>query len=43
MLRIHRESTGLKCCKNYKAIIEYTNDMDDIYKNIEEHNSQSFA
>ena len=30
-----RESTGLKRFDNYKNFIEYSNDMDDIYKNIE--------
>ena len=34
-----RESTGLKHCLNdYKAFIEYFNDMDNIFKNIEEYN-----
>ena len=33
-----RESTGLKYFNNSKAFIEYTNDMNNIYKNIEEHN-----
>ena len=33
-----RESTGLKYFNDSKAFIEYSNDMDDIYKNIEEHN-----
>ena len=31
-----RESTGLKYLNDSKAFIEYSNDMDDIYKNIEE-------
>ena len=31
------ESTGLKRFNHSKAFIEYLNDMDDIYKNIEEH------
>ena len=31
-----RESTGLKHFNDSKAFIEYSNDMDDIYKNIEE-------
>ena len=31
-----RESTGLKYFNDSKAFIEYSNDMDDIYKNIEE-------
>ena len=33
-----RESAGLKCLNGPKAFIEYSNDMDDIYKNIEEYN-----
>ena len=33
-----RESTGLKHLSYSKAFIEYSNDMDDIYKNIEECN-----
>ena len=33
-----RESTGLKHFNDSKAFIEYSNDMDDIYKNIEECN-----
>ena len=32
------ESTGLKYLNNSKSFIEYSNDMDDIYKNIEEYN-----
>ena len=32
------ESTGLKHFNDSKAFIEYSNDMDDIYKNIEEYN-----
>ena len=32
------EITSLKCCEDSKAFIEYSNDMDDIYKNIEEYN-----
>ena len=31
-----RESTGLKYLNDCKAFIEYSNDMDGIYKNIEE-------
>ena len=31
-----RESTELKNLKDSKAFIEYSNDMDDIYKNIKE-------
>ena len=33
-----RESTSLKYFNDSKNFIEYQNDMDDIYKNIEEHN-----
>ena len=33
-----RESTRLKHLNDSKAFIEYSNNMDDIYKNIEEHN-----
>ena len=33
-----RESTGLKHLNDSKAFIEYSNDMDGIYKNIEENN-----
>ena len=33
-----RESTILNYLKNPKVFIEYSNDMDDIYKNIEEQN-----
>ena len=33
-----QESTGLKHFKNPKEFVEYSNDMDDIYKNIEEYN-----
>ena len=33
-----RESTGLKNLNDSKAFIEYSNDMDDIYKNVEEYN-----
>ena len=33
-----RGSTGLKHLNDSKAFIEYSNDMDDIYKNIEECN-----
>ena len=37
---IHKsESTGVKHLNNSKAFIEYSNDMDDIYKNIEKYNS----
>ena len=33
-----RENTGFKSFRNSKVCIEYSNDMDDIYKNIEEYN-----
>ena len=33
-----RESTSLKHFNYYKAFIEYLNDMDDVYKTIEEYN-----
>ena len=33
-----RESTGLKHFNDSKAFIEYSHDMDGIYKNIEEYN-----
>ena len=33
-----RESPGLKNFNNPKAFIQYLNDMDEIYKNIEEYN-----
>ena len=33
-----RESTGLKYLNDSKAFIEFSNDMDDLYKNIEEYN-----
>ena len=32
------QNTGLKHFNDSKAFIEYSNDMDDIYKNIEEYN-----
>ena len=38
MLINKRESTGLKYFNDSKAFIEYSNDMDDIYKNIEDYN-----
>ena len=31
-----QESTGLKHLNDSKALVEYLNDMDDIYKNIQE-------
>ena len=33
-----KECTGLKHLTDYQALIKYSNDMDDIYKNIEEYN-----
>ena len=33
-----RESAGLNHFNNPKALIEYSNDMQDVYKNIEEYN-----
>ena len=33
-----RESTGLKYLNDSKNFIDYSDDMDDIYKNIEENN-----
>ena len=33
------ESTGLKHFNDPKAFVEYSNDMQDVYKNIEEHNA----
>ena len=33
-----RENTGLKYFNDLKAFIEYSNDMDDVCKNIEEYN-----
>ena len=38
MLINKSESTGLKHLNDFKAFIEYLNDMDDIYKSIEEYN-----
>ena len=32
------EKVGLKDCDDPKAFIEYSNDMQDVYKNIEEYN-----
>ena len=32
-------SKGLKQLNDFKSIIEYSNDMDDIYKKIEQYNS----
>ena len=39
LLTNKRERTNLKYLTDYKAFIEYSNDMDDIYKNFEEYNS----
>ena len=33
-----RESTGLKHFNDHKAFIDYSNDMQDVYKNISEYN-----
>ena len=38
-----RESTGLKDFKDSKAFTEYSNDMQDTYKNIGEYNLQSWS
>ena len=38
MLINKRESTDLKYLNDSKAFIEYSNDLDDIYQNIEEYN-----
>ena len=38
MLINKRESTGLKYLNDPKVFIKYSNDIDDIYKNIEEYN-----
>ena len=37
-----RESTDLKHLNDSKAFIEYSNDMDHIYKNIEKYNPNKF-
>ena len=37
-LNSKRESTGLKHFNDPKAFIEYSNDMEDVYKNIDEYN-----
>ena len=34
-----REKVGLKHYDNAKAFIEYSNDMQDVYKNIDEYNT----
>ena len=36
--KLTRESAGLKYLNDSKTFIEYSNEMDDIYKNIEEYN-----
>ena len=33
-----RENVGIKHCNNPNAFIEYSNTMDDVYKNIDEYN-----
>ena len=33
-----RESTGLKHINDPKVFVEYSNDMQDVYKSIEEYN-----
>ena len=38
MLVNKRKSTGLKHLNDSKAFIEYSNDMNDVYKSIEVHN-----
>ena len=38
LLVIKRQSTGLKYLNDPKSFTEYSNDMDNIYKNIEEYN-----
>ena len=38
MLIKKRKSTGLKYLNDSKAFTEYSNDMKDIYKNIEDYN-----
>ena len=38
MLINKRESTGIKHFNDFEAFIEYSNDLNDIYKNIEEYN-----
>ena len=39
LLTNERESTGINYINDSKAFTEYSNDMDNIYKNIEEYNS----
>ena len=38
LLIINRKSAGLKCLNDLKGFAEYSNGMDDNYKNIEEYN-----
>ena len=38
MLINKRESTGIKHFNDFEAFIEYSNNLNDIYKNIEEYN-----
>ena len=38
-----RENTGLKHFNDCKVFIEYSNDMNDIYKNIEEYNPSKWC
>ena len=38
LLMNKRESTGLKNFNDPKAFIEYSNHMQDVYKNIDEYN-----
>ena len=33
-----RETTGLKDLNDFKAFIEYSDDVDDVWENIEEYN-----
>ena len=39
MLINKRETTGLRHFNDSKAVIEYSNDMNRVYKNIEEYNA----
>ena len=38
LLTNRRDNTGFKHLNYFKAMIEYSNDMDDIYKTTEEYN-----
>ena len=38
-----RESTDLKNFNDFKAFIEYSNDVNDVYENIEEHNPNKYV